>query len=498
MVASTNIRSQKGVTLIELIIVLALLGIVIAVAWPMIGFSSNVHKTTVREFDMQSDMRLASEQLTQYLRHMTVGTIYTDDQYRPGGVADRADRFNYLALEEENGKTVLVDWRWVEGEGHIKHIIAEPDSDLSYGLSFYKHDMDENVVYFELNGYRPGSNTPVTTVVSEIIGLNSVFIQDFSSPSQPGSVLAYRTTPAPGTETEEIGGDGHIAMVLVLDISNSMDEMMGTGDNRQRRITHLKDKTKGLLNRLSEIDNAKIEVAIIPYATTANGNHQFLDIAERKDDLTAAVNSLQTPGGMAGGTNTGDGLRRAYHLIKQHDANQPDDTEVLYYMLLLMDGNPTFYTVDAFHRDNPGNYITDDRPITYSNGHHWYYGFRNSWSTTRTWYTEWSYFSNMIAGSGQYVPANNVQNSLNYAKHIASTLYANDPHNLDITSYVIGFSDIGAEIDRARELAEGPGASLGGTYYEAADAVALEETFETIVNTFPADLWHIYLPVPGN
>lgn len=70
--------------------------------------------------------------------------------------------------------------------------------------------------------------------------------------------------------------------------------------------------------------------------------------------------------------------------------------------------------------------------------------------------------------------------------------------NLDIKTFVIGFSAVATEIDRAYLIADYCTSESDpdrvGTYLSAGSSVELEEVFTTITDTILSQTWHIYGP----
>lgn len=61
-------KSNKGVTLIELVIVIALIGIVLSVIYSLYFFSQSTYSQGENQYELQTEARLAFESLTQDLR----------------------------------------------------------------------------------------------------------------------------------------------------------------------------------------------------------------------------------------------------------------------------------------------------------------------------------------------------------------------------------------------------------------------------------------------
>lgn len=132
-------------------------------------------------------------------------------------------------------------------------------------------------------------------------------------------------------------------IVLVLDVSNSMNEHI-KGRTGVRRIDALKEAAKNFMDKMKTVPNLKI--GIVTYGTNAeikkskiNGVNNVLINASNSDKLKGIINNIDISGGQDGGTNTGDGLRKASYLLSHStEANKNANKTIV----LMSDGMPTY------------------------------------------------------------------------------------------------------------------------------------------------------------
>lgn len=472
-------QSNKGVTLVELVIVLALLTFGIGIAVNMILFSRNAQAKTLEEFDFQSEMRQSSQIVNDEIRNSTVVFAVPQNTFN-----NKKAMWNYIGLKDSK---TLVQYTWNDSaNNHDEKILYKSDKDISLNLMFKKKNLDSKLIEFTLQGYIDGKSDPKMTIKSELEAFNSLVVEDGGTPSYPATALAYRTDDTPGPTTKA-GKKVVAAVTLVLDKSGSMDDDMNgdettarwewelvwktrwewswsewkwveveyqdwewvwvEGRPTEKRIYILKDKANKLVNQFEN----NVYVSIIPYSSNANGTHTFRNAKDGITNLQSDISSLQANGG----TNIGDGMRRGFYALKkisqnpnQIDSSLPSNTEVIPYLIVLTDGEPTFYSWE--NKD----YKTSDGDITRVYG----------------------------PGSG-YTPE-----TTGYVKRIADDLIKGG--GLNIRTYAIGFTAVPSEITQAKNIA----IHTNGKYYEANSDVQLEEIFDEIGGTILKEMWHIYGP----
>ena len=456
-------KSNKGVTLVELVIVLALLTFGIGIAVNMILFSRNAQAKTLEEFDFQSEMRQSSQVVNNEIRNSTVVFAVPQDTFN-----NKKAMWNYLGLEDSK---TLVQYTWNEADSrHDRIELYKSDQDISLNLMFKQLTPNSKLIEFTLQGYIDGKTDPKMTIKSEIEAFNSVVVEDGGSPSYPATALAYRTDDTPGPQTKA-GKKVVAAITLVLDESGSMANNMSGGrvtSSNPSRISILRNRAKALIDQFSGLGN--IYVGIIPYSDDAyvSGTKSFvLADGTNVNTIKNKIDSL-TAQGM---TNTGDAMRISYYATKQFkdspnsiDNTLPTDTKVIPYMILLSDGDPTVFS--ATTREWVGWWIF---------GHYEYSGYKQDSGYV---------ISDRISDDSE--SKNTSQwSSMGYSEYIGQNLVVGG--DLEIKSHVIGFSN---DATNAQTIAN----YINAEYHSANSDVELEAVFDEIGGTILKEMWHIYGP----
>lgn len=441
-------RIRSGFTLIELIIAMSLIVIIVSLAVTMIIFSTKSQATVSREFDIQSDMRIASEIVNQELRYSTAVFMLNEHQFEDS--SDLKSGWNYFTLSDDDRE--IVHYVWDKSTNtHRQESMVRAQDNLLYNLTFKGVDSDSRMINFELDGYIDGSSESKVSVSSVLNALNSAVVDDSGTPISPAVTLAYRSDDIPDPEKIKI------AVTMVLDKSGSMGYQMG-GGNTDIRISVMKEKAKELIDTFADMDN--VYVSLISFSTNANNPGAFLKAADNKVSLKNSIDSLVANGG----TNAGDGLRRSYY---QHVDFVDPDHEILHYTILLMDGNPTFWPS--------------------LNGSANYYGTGNISDSTS--YMGGTGNDSSISGSMSYIQLF----SNGYIKKNDST------QTVFMKTFVIGFTGVSEEVSRAQDIANYHSHStddrIKGMYYAATSSAELEAVFNSIVDFILSETWHIYGPI---
>lgn len=453
-------KNKRGFTLVEIIITCALVGIVAMAIMPMIRFAGRAQQATSEEYQLQTQMRIASESITQHMRHATVGFTVTEAQYETGRTAG----WSYFALENDNRQIVHYQWNAAANRHDVTVVVAEQPN-ISYNLTFRQDRPGSKLIQFQLDGFVDGNSDYKMSVASDLVALNSVVVQDVGTALEPAVALAYREENTPVPQTVVTQTPVRIAVTLVLDTSGSMSfDMNGNEppnypyygsipphDTSNVRIANLKARANELIDRFASMGN--VSVSIIPFAANANGPGVFRDAATSAGDLKTQINGLSA----SGGTNVGDGMRRAYYRLQEFNNATTDD--VVSYMILLVDGNPTYYSTN-----NNGTYQTGSGNIS------------------------------NLSGSGN---DSSQSEAMAYVSTIGSQLITGG--TVDITTFVIGFTANSSEVSRARSIAEtycthATDPDRKGTYYAASSSVELAAVFDTITSTILEQTWHVYGP----
>lgn len=446
-------HKRKGITLVEVILVLAIVGIVISLSTTMMIFSTRSHKIVDEEFQIQSNIRLTSQIIGNYIKESSAIFMLNDAYFDNNSLKNEWD---YFALSAD--KTQVVQYKWNTATNtHDKIILSDSYPGLVYSLSFDKSNDDSLLGGFSLKAVGQ-SGTVKANIQNEVNALNSVVVDNSGNASNPAVALAYRTEDIPDPSKPRI------SVTLVLDKSGSMawnldgDTIYNGFDNSNSRFAIMKLKTVDLLNELEGIGN--VHVAVVPFDTDANksGNyHNLYRISDYKTTLVNLVNGIPKDGG---GTNIGDAMRRAYYI---HDSFKTSNTgNLLHYNIMLMDGNPTYWT----RKDGGGYY--------YSTG---------------------DISSSLIRGTGQE-DTSNVNDCMNYVSAVGENMYKLG--SVEIKTFVIGFSANSANINRLNNIAgyvtSPTNTKIVGRYYEATSGEALQDVYKDISKQIEMDAWHIFGP----
>lgn len=457
-----KIKNNKGFTLVELMVTIVLIGMVIGIASMFFNISFLSEKKVENEYMLQANMRQAAESLNTAIRNASVTFTLTEDVFYDGSMKNK---WNYFGVTEDKKEIVQYIWNGTTGNHDEKVIVAEREG-ITYNLYFTQNSPGTKMIQFNIECIPDGNTSKKISIETELAALNSVAVDDGGSAGNPAVAIAYRSDPSPNPEVITTQSEVTIAISLVLDDSGSMDwDMAGHepyewGFNSATvRKTIMKARAQQLIEQFAALSTSGgIQVSVIPFSNNANQASAMYDCYAYKTQLKTKISGLNAEGG----TNTGDGLRRAYYQLANYKASNPSK-EIVNYIILLTDGNPTY------------------RSST------------NSWT-----YTPQKSDGNAayLSGTGGETTTN-IDQCMTYVNTIGQELIVGP--TLEIKTFVIGFSAVSANITNAREIAEVCCTKSGsttqtGTYYEASSDIALENVFNSITTTILAETWHIYGP----
>ncbi|MGM0395603.1 MAG: PilW family protein [Bacillota bacterium] len=190
-----KIVNKKGVTLIELVLVLALISLVLSGIYSMFIFGNSTFKGGSDQFDLQNDIRFALESLTNDLRYATKLEIIhlteeekIDYKVLTDGIYEKIDNpYETYVFYDSNSSSVVK----LSRETTINYAVKSDDASV---LSFSNTSADR--LKYELKGIYDISNKEFD-VNSEILLLNimtgSSGIID-SSGYDDGNAIKYVST----------------------------------------------------------------------------------------------------------------------------------------------------------------------------------------------------------------------------------------------------------------------------------------------------------------
>ena len=142
-------KYNRGITLIELVLVVGLISIIILIGFNIFNFGIKAHKVTDKEYQIQSEMRIASTKINNYIRYSTA--IFTLEDFEESKLTNG---WNYLTVSED-GKEIIEYIYNLENGNYRKNIVVEAQENLRYKLEFEKENPYhvDKLLKFTLNGY---------------------------------------------------------------------------------------------------------------------------------------------------------------------------------------------------------------------------------------------------------------------------------------------------------------------------------------------------------
>lgn len=123
----SNIKNNKGLTLVEVLVATALTVLVIAVIFSLYLFGNRSFAKSRNQYDIQSDVRLAMDAIVKELRFATSMEILNAD--KACDISEQEEGFNYIYIDD--GKLLHSIYDEVSGERKIvsygSHFKAHPD-----------------------------------------------------------------------------------------------------------------------------------------------------------------------------------------------------------------------------------------------------------------------------------------------------------------------------------------------------------------------------------
>ena len=541
-----NKKSNKGFTLIELVLSITLAALVVIGAYSLLSSNNKLYRGISSEFDIQSQVRYATTMINEKTRYSTVAFAVLDEHFQ-GGEGELTEKWSYFGVSKD--KQEIIHYKWDEDKNkHIKEILVPREDDFYYDLYFYQREETENerIINYELLVTKKNKNgenkQEIIDIKTEIEALSAIQIVDRGLYSSEKAVaLAYRTDPTPKAESQ------HAVIAMVLDTSGSMNWNMGgedkciwntihgdlrvngirqyegepakgswgqwlepncwyysdegrfygpysdrpvywwggyyyypnagyvKRDESKTRINILKNQAKTLVEEFKD-NQIKGDIRLIEFNTRASYKTDWVDIQNDNQKAIEEINKLIADGG----TNTGDGLRRAYYGIddKSKELNKLDK-EVKNYMIVLVDGVTTQYSI--LSRWNNSFYL-DNKTAPY------------------------------VIGEGSSLDPKGET----YVKEIGNMIQGKSPYtNHNITTFVIGFSDKWengkyVELESVNTIAEACGIDSEHFFditnkdkpvkdepkyvFWAKDEDSLKNVFNSISKTIEVDFWQVSGP----
>lgn len=504
-------KNRKGVTLLELILAIALIGIILTIGTNIFMVGNKAQKAFVSEADMQANTRLVSEYINNITRFATKTHTIPRSSFQHSNDGVRDPITSYIGITKEGH--VVIDEPGESGQPRKIQYLAKKQAGIDYEIVFNKAldsngDEMDKVLSFSIVGKRDGRI--VNEIVSKVDVLNSINIDYLGTPSDPAVAIAYSMVEPGSQEWIEISPDAYIA--LVLDCSGSMDwDMDGksTSINDNKRIKILRDKALAMVDRLAALD-FNIYVSIVPFGTDANNPEAFKNLHD-EDDLEELQEIIDELDADRGNTNTGDGIRRAYYqlwnkgdeLLHSSDPAKKINSlsDITQHMMILVDGGTNRETRTSNSSQNlfmnDGNVPNSNRvkaPLTYTD-----IVVGTEWQWVWSWYY-WDYIWTEV-DIVQTVYDNRYVNKIGAEKITPYTFEFEGEEKQTINTFVIGFSNRIADYVSLNDI----GNAVNGKEFEhpdntmkpyilASNADELDFAFEQFEAEVENSLWVITRP----
>lgn len=470
-----NLKQKKGLTLVEIILVMVISFMIIGIVWNFLSFSSNANRIITSDFELQSDMRNTMNTINDSLRQSTAAFLVNEDHYKPqisgnGQMTGLVQPWNYIGLNEEKNKVIHFIY---SNNGYYADVLAEVEEGVELSLHFSRdnYDNERHLIFFKVLGHRDGKL--VYEVETEVQVDRAVNIIDWGSSNKPAKAIAYRTE-----DTPKIIEPPKAAISMVLDTSGSMTFFLDgsgyanlTNPPENSRIRILQRTLNVVINDLKNYDN--IFLAMIPFASDADIPHPNANHCD-KISTFRAVNSVSNWNDYVkklkaqNGTNTGDGMRRAYFQHVDFNQNHLNDN-IENYMIILVDG------------------VTNQYSWLSKGGHNYFQR------------TEGNAVN--VSGSGNALDANGTR----YVEIIGEIILENENLGFENNIFVVGFSDkpsdLGSIADIARSVSINikDGDVADGFIHNDRVFIAKSEddlrgAFTEIGKIIIDDLWHVQGP----
>jgi prepilin-type N-terminal cleavage/methylation domain-containing protein len=453
-----------GMTLIEVIVSVALLGLVVTGAYSLINFARLYFEKSKTEYQFQFSTRYTLQKTSDIIRYSTAVFTIPESSFRDTNLDSGWD---YIGIVDTADGEQIVKYTYdLATDRHLESILVPAREDVRYEFAFTKVNPsdEDSLLKFSIRSFPAGSvdehgdPVPAVTVTSEVNAQNSLQIIDLSTPPyDPAVAIAFRS------EERIQSVVGHVAMVL--DTSGSMAwGMNGSSYSTPSRISVLKDQAATLINNFATEDN--IDIKLVPFNTSANDSdltvYAFKNAKTYTSSLLTAVNNLTADGG----TNTGDGLRRAYWALYNHNREVGAGVRASNYLIVLVDGVTTFASVHS-HTDR--SFVTEDGYVDE--------GFLDTSPTDRT--------NGQIAGNGGSLDTT-------YGRPYVNLIGASQISGF-ARVYVIGFSAVASDLNSVNDIATACGA-LPENVYTASSPDALAQVFDAVRQDIVNDLWYLQGP----
>lgn len=512
-----NSRNIYGFTLIELLLALSIISLVILISSNLVIFGVKSHKLTANKYDLQSSIRLATEQTNQIVRYSKA--VFAVPQTFVANTSVMDPGWDYFMVSQDKKRVVTMEYN-KDTNRHEERVIVGEQDNIVYEVFFEKDTSvnSDSVMKYKIYAYVTDSKGKKTREVlvfeSTVESINAIQVADKGSVAAPSIALAYRSDG----QTSGKGKNQIAYITIVVDVSGSMlanpngvYEYDRRGDRieyKDSRIRHVRkalggsesNPDTGIIQQFSKEEN--VFISLVPFSTTGNypsptantnpnSRHHIYEVYDntKKNDLVEIIKKMEAEGG----TNTGDGLRQAYNLHNDFRTRMSIDekTQIHHYMVLLVDGETTYEVKkgiwerieywDWFIKKIRWDFkVSNSEPKYYLNVGNisFYYGSNSYSSNPNTTYA--------ITGNG-----NSIINNSPYVNAVGKLIKNFDAGN-GVKSYIIGYAkDLGTHIS---SIGTSIGTESDNIYKYDDPGFNLDEIFKNIATDIMADFWLVSGP----
>ena len=246
-------KKNKGFTLLELIISLALISMVIVVAVQLIIFGIRGHNRSLDEFDIQSSIRIVSLNVNNVIRDSSgVFILHRENDN------NLTEEWNYIMLSPDKTRLLHYVWNGTTNSHDIKELFSAVDGvKLDIELKHEEGSTMNRILGVQILIEGLGQSRIIET---EIEAKNALQVVDRSYLNK-ANTIAYRKD----VRLDQVS-NSQAVVGMVLDKSGSMsDTMLGrsaddnsTNPARHSRMKLMKNEAIRLVGELSKLPNVYV------------------------------------------------------------------------------------------------------------------------------------------------------------------------------------------------------------------------------------------------
>lgn len=329
-------NNKRGFTLVELVVVIAIIGMVITTIFSLLFFGFDVYTMTAEDYSVQSDVRIAMEKTNSLVRYSRALFAVPDVTYMD-------DEWSYIGLNEDH--TMIINYEWdADLEDHVEEVLVGPYDGVTFNIGFEKTNnmAKDNTLHLYFESFNSDGTVKRYDIKSGYEALNSLQVVNYGTETNPATALAYRQ--------EQYSYENYnliVNIAMILDVSGSMgwgltDPNDYISSSNPSRISVLRTQSEMIVERFAQNtnDDVSINMSLVTFSTYAKTPSIFYDVknSSQRNTLLNKIGDLSANGN----TNTGDGLRRGYYqLLTKQTADLAaitEDTIIKNYTIILVDG----------------------------------------------------------------------------------------------------------------------------------------------------------------